>query len=130
MLFRSADDAFSFLAAWEFMSLTSWALVVAHHKEPENIRAGYVYLLMASFGTLALVLAFGLLAGGNGSYAFAAMRATRPSAGLASLVLILALVDGLMLGWLVDHDSVPSGTELLASVIAAVGPLVASQPDA
>src|SRR6266446_3631529 len=65
-----ADDAFSFLVAWEFMSLTSWALVVAHHKEPENVRAGYIYLQMASFGTLALLLAFGLLAGGNGDYAF------------------------------------------------------------
>ena len=28
-----ADDAFSFLVAWEFMSLTSWALVVAHHRD-------------------------------------------------------------------------------------------------
>ncbi|MBV8922527.1 proton-conducting transporter transmembrane domain-containing protein, partial [Bradyrhizobium sp.] len=57
-----ADDAFSFLVAWEFMSLTSWALVVSNHKDPENLRAGYVYLLMASFGTLVLLLAFGVLA--------------------------------------------------------------------
>ena len=49
--------------AWEFMSLTSWALVMAHHRDPENARAGYIYLVMASFGTLALLLAFGLLAG-------------------------------------------------------------------
>ena len=27
-----ADDAFTFLVSWEFMSLTSWALVVAHHR--------------------------------------------------------------------------------------------------
>lgn len=26
-----ADDAFTFLLSWEFMSLTSWALVMAHH---------------------------------------------------------------------------------------------------
>ena len=52
-----ADDAFSFLVSWEFMSLTSWALVIAHHQLRENLRAGYVYLLMASFGTLALLLA-------------------------------------------------------------------------
>ncbi len=39
-------------------------------------------------------------------------------------VLILALVDGLMLGWLVDRDAIPSGQELLDSVIAAAGPLV------
>ena len=37
----------------------------------ENRRAGYIYLLMASFGTLALLLAFGLLAGPDGGYAFA-----------------------------------------------------------
>ena len=58
-----ADDAFSFLIAWEFMSLSSWALVMANHRAPENARAGYIYLVMASFGTLALLLAFGLLAG-------------------------------------------------------------------
>src|SRR5207249_10748393 len=69
-----ADDAFSFLVAWEFMSLTSWALVIAHHRITENVRAGYIYLLMASFGTLALLLAFGLLAGASGGYAFSAIR--------------------------------------------------------
>ena len=58
-----AADAFTFLAAWEFMSLMSWALVVAHHHDAENRRAGYIYLVMATFGTLALLLAFGLLAG-------------------------------------------------------------------
>src|SRR5215470_5730670 len=68
-----ADDAFSFLVAWEFMSLSSWALVMAHHLDAENRRAGYIYILMASFGTLALLLAFGLLAG-NGGYAFSEIR--------------------------------------------------------
>ena len=76
-----ADDAFSFLLSWEFMSLTSWALVMAHHRERDNARAGYIYLVMASFGTLALLLAFGLLAGPAGGYAFDAIRAAPPSAG-------------------------------------------------
>src|SRR5690606_2427004 len=31
-----AADAFSFLLAWELMSLVSWALVLAHHRDPEN----------------------------------------------------------------------------------------------
>ena len=48
----------------------------------ENVRAGYVYLVMASFGTLALLLAFGLLAGPDGGYAFAAIRG---SASLAPI---------------------------------------------
>jgi len=87
-----ADDAYTFLASWEFMSLTSWALVVAHHGEPENTRAGYTYLVMASFGTLALLLAFGLLAGPAGSYAFAVIRATPPGPAVAAVVLALTLV--------------------------------------
>jgi hydrogenase-4 component B len=87
-----ADDAFTFLVTWEFMSLASWALVVSHHRDVENIRAGYVYLLMASFGTLALLLAFGLLAGSGGQYDFAAIRAAHPSSMLAGTVLLLALL--------------------------------------
>src|SRR5215475_8402348 len=87
-----AADAFSFLASWEFMSLTSWALVIAHHRERDNVLAGYVYLLMASFGTLALLLAFGLLAGADGNYAFDGIRATHPAATLSAMVLVLALV--------------------------------------
>jgi hydrogenase-4 component B len=53
-----AGDAFTFLLSWELMSLASWALVVAQHRVPGNLRAGYVYLLMAGFGTGALLLAF------------------------------------------------------------------------
>jgi hydrogenase-4 component B len=69
-----ADDAFSFLLSWELMSVTSWALVISHHADESNRRAGYIYLLMASFGTIALLLAFGILAGAGGSYAFDAIR--------------------------------------------------------
>jgi formate hydrogenlyase subunit 3/multisubunit Na+/H+ antiporter MnhD subunit len=118
-----ADDAFSFLVSWEFMSLTSWALVIAHHHIRENLRAGYVYLLMASFGTLALLLAFGLLAGANGNYAFDGIRAAHPSAGIAALVLVLALIGagskaGLvpLHAWLpLAHPAAPSHVSALMS---------------
>jgi formate hydrogenlyase subunit 3/multisubunit Na+/H+ antiporter MnhD subunit len=87
-----ADDAFTFLLSWEFMSLTSWALVMSHHRVPENVRAGYIYLLMASFGTFALLLAFGLLAGPDGLYTFTEIRAAHPGAALGALALLLALI--------------------------------------
>jgi hydrogenase-4 component B len=32
-----ADDAFTFLVSWEFMSLSSWALVMAHHRVGDNV---------------------------------------------------------------------------------------------
>lgn len=85
------DDAFSFLLSWESMSLASWALVMAHHRVPENARAGYIYIVMASIGTIALLLAFGLLAGPTGGYAFEEMRAHHPSPIFVVLVLSLAL---------------------------------------
>ncbi len=118
-----ADDAFTFLFSWEFMSLSSWALVMAHYRSRDNLHAGYVYLVMASLGTLALLLAFGLLAGPDGGYAFAAMRASHPSPAIAALVLGLALVGagskaGLvpLHAWLpLAHPAAPSHVSALMS---------------
>ena len=69
-----ADDAFAFLLSWEFMSLLSWALVVSHDHSKKNMRAGLVYIVMAGLGTMALLLAFAILAGPGGQFAFSAMR--------------------------------------------------------
>jgi len=118
-----ADDAFAFLFAWEFMSLMSWALVMAHHRDSENVRAGYIYLVMAGFGTLCLLLAFGLLAGPDGGYAFAAMRGDHLSTTLAALVLVLTLLGaGSKAGlvplhvWLpLAHPAAPSHVSALMS---------------
>jgi formate hydrogenlyase subunit 3/multisubunit Na+/H+ antiporter MnhD subunit len=118
-----ADDAFSYLLCWEFMSLASWALVMAHHREPGNARAGYIYLVMASFGTLALLLAFGLLAGPAGDYGFAAIRAAGHTPYVATLVLILMLLGaGSKAGlvplhvWLpLAHPAAPSHVSALMS---------------
>lgn len=87
-----ANDAFTFLLSWEFMSLTSWALVMAHHRTAGNAHAGYVYLVMASLGTLTLLLAFGLLAGPAGGYDFAAIRAAEHGPLIATLVLTLLIL--------------------------------------
>jgi len=118
-----ADDAFTFLLAFEFMSLASWALVMAHHRDPANARAGYIYLVMAAFGTLCLLLAFGLLAGPDGRYAFDAMRATAPTPLTAALVLGLAILGaGSKAGlvplhvWLpLAHPAAPSHVSALMS---------------
>ena len=116
-----SDDAFTFLVSWEFMSLSSWALVMAHHHDSQNRHAGYVYIVMASFGTLSLLLAFGLLAGGAGNYGFADMRAA--PAALSGLVLTLAVLGaGSKAGlvplhvWLpLAHPAAPSHVSALMS---------------
>jgi hydrogenase-4 component B len=118
-----AADAFTFLAAWEFMSLSSWALVMAHHREEGNARAGYIYILMASLGTLALLFCFGLLAGVSGGYEFASMRAAQHAPATAALALTLVLIGaGSKAGlaplhvWLpLAHPAAPSHVSALMS---------------
>ena len=118
-----ADDAFTFLASWEFMSLASWALVMARHQEADNARAGYVYIVMASLGTMALLLAFALLAGPLGGYVFATMRVSGVTPGVAGLVLALVLIGaGSKAGlvplhvWLpLAHPAAPSHVSALMS---------------
>ncbi|MEO5373611.1 MAG: hydrogenase 4 subunit B [Alphaproteobacteria bacterium] len=118
-----ADDAFTFLVAWEAMSVSSWLLVLSSHRRPETRRAAQVYLVMAAFGTMAMILTFGILAGAAGDYAFAAMRARDLSPLAAGVVL-----GGVLLGagskagivplhaWLpLAHPAAPSHVSALMS---------------
>jgi len=117
-----ADDAFTFLLAWETMSLTSWALVMSN-EEKETQRAGLVYFVMASFSAAMLLFSFGLLAGAGGAYGFDEIRASNPSAWTAGIVLILVLLGaGSKAGvfpvhvWLpLAHPAAPSHVSALMS---------------
>jgi hydrogenase-4 component B len=78
---------------------------------------------MATFSGLALLLAFGLLAGAAGAYGFDAMRAHHPDAATAAAVLIVALIGaGSKAGlvplhvWLpLAHPAAPSPVSALMS---------------
>lgn len=118
-----ADDAYGFLFSWELMSLSSWALVVARHTDPESRRAGHLYLVMAALGTAALLFAFGGLAGPAGGYGFDTIRAHPPGTLVAALVLAAALVGCGSKGGLVPlhawlplaHPAAPSHVSALMS---------------
>lgn len=118
-----ADDAFSFLLAWEFMSVSSWLLVLANHRQPGNSTAAYVYLVMAMFGGACLLLAFGVLAGFEGAYRFADIRANPPAGWLGGVALLLTLLaTGSKAGlvplhaWLpIAHPAAPSHVSALMS---------------
>lgn len=118
-----AADAYGFLFAWEMMSLASWALVMSDNRASQTAAAGYLYLLMASGGTLALVLAFGLLGSFAGSTGFAAIAAHPPPAGVAAAVLVLVMIGtgskaGLvpLHAWLpLAHPAAPSHVSALMS---------------
>lgn len=118
-----ADDAFTFLMSWELMSLASWALVMAHHEDRDNARAGFIYLIMASFGTAALLFAFGLLASAGGDYLFSTIRHEHHADLVSGAVLVLALIGtGSKAGlaplhvWLpLAHPAAPSHVSALMS---------------
>ena len=78
-----ADDAYLFMVAWETMALSSYFLVTTDHRIAEIRRAGFLYLLIAHVGAIAILLCFGVLQGGSGDYTFDAMRAlhARPALG-------------------------------------------------
>src|SRR5438552_2798633 len=55
-----ADDAYAFMVMWETMALSSFFLVTANHRIPEIRRAGYLYLLVAHVGAIAILMCFGV----------------------------------------------------------------------
>ncbi len=80
-----ADDAYVFMVAWETMALASFFLVTTEHRIPEIRRAGFLYLLIAHVGAIAILLCFGVLQGGTGDYTFATCaRAALPARGRPS----------------------------------------------
>jgi formate hydrogenlyase subunit 3/multisubunit Na+/H+ antiporter MnhD subunit len=79
------------LAAWELMTLASYALVVSGHDARAVRRAGFQYLVVSQLAAGALLLLFVMLAHATGSWTIGAPVA--PPAGVASAwLLVLALI--------------------------------------
>src|SRR5260370_479240 len=85
-----ADDAYLFMVAWETMALSSYFLVITDHQLPAIRRAGFLYLLIAHLGAIAILLCFGVLHGGRGDYSFEALRAAELQPGRATAAFLLA----------------------------------------
>ena len=116
-----ADDAYTFLLAWELMSLSSWLLVLNQHRDAATRSAALLYLVMASIGTGALLLAFGLMAGGANSYAFSALRDAHLGPARTSLVFALALVGtGSKAGMVPLHVWLPPAHAAAPSPVSAL----------
>ena len=70
-----ADNALTVLLAWEVVSLSAYFTVLTEHDAPGTVRAANWYLAVTHAGFAALVAMFFLLAAGDASASFAAMRA-------------------------------------------------------
>jgi formate hydrogenlyase subunit 3/multisubunit Na+/H+ antiporter MnhD subunit len=118
-----ADDAYAFMVAWETMALSSYFLVTTEHRIPEIRRAGFLYLLIAHVGAIAILLCFGVLQGGSWQFTFDAMRGAHLAPRWAATAFLLALFGfGAKAGlvplhvWLPEaHPAAPSPVSALMS---------------
>ncbi|MBV9724652.1 MAG: hydrogenase 4 subunit B, partial [Gammaproteobacteria bacterium] len=118
-----ADDAYAFMVAWETMAVSSYFLVTTQHSLPEIRRAGFLYLLIAHVGAIAILLAFGVMQGGSWQFTFDAMRRAHLSPGWGAGAFLLALFGfGAKAGlvplhvWLPEaHPAAPSPVSALMS---------------
>jgi formate hydrogenlyase subunit 3/multisubunit Na+/H+ antiporter MnhD subunit len=116
-----ADDAYAFMVMWELMALASFFLVTANHRVPEIRRAGYLYLLLAHVGALAILLCFGVLQAGSGDYTFAGMRAQQLDPFWSSIAFLLALLGfGAKAGLLPVHVWLPEAHPAAPSPVSAL----------
>jgi len=74
-----AGDVISFLVAWELMSIASYLLVNYEFERAESSRAGYVMLAMSEGGTIAVAIAFIMIAGATGGLGFSELRSVAPT---------------------------------------------------
>jgi formate hydrogenlyase subunit 3/multisubunit Na+/H+ antiporter MnhD subunit len=121
MLVITAADAFSFMIAWELMSVSSYFLVTYQHQHSANRRAGFIYLLMAHVGGLFILLSFGILAGFGEGFTFEAMRHADPNLLWMSLTFACAFLGfGMKAGLVPVHVWLPEAHPVAPSHVSAL----------
>jgi len=118
-----ADNALTFLIAWETMSLSAYWLVLTEHKEPEAARASVWYIAMTHAGFAALAAMFLLMSGGDLTTSFAGMRANGAllSPALRNVIFVLALFGfGTKAGIVPLHVWLPMAHPVAPSHVSAL----------
>jgi hydrogenase-4 component B len=86
-----AMDVLSFLIAWETMSLLCYLLVNYEHERERATRSGLIMLLMSEAGTLAVILAFMVIARVSGNISFASLRDGSAALGMTGCWFVFLL---------------------------------------
>ncbi len=79
-----SGDVFSFLVAWEIMSILCYLFLNLEQEDVANSRAGYLMLAAGEAGALAAALGLLMLAVNAGSLDFAGMKMSGPTLGMGA----------------------------------------------
>ncbi|HUC89985.1 MAG TPA: hydrogenase 4 subunit B [Patescibacteria group bacterium] len=123
LLVVTASNGIFFLVAWEIMSLASYFLVVYDRNEPQNVRAGYIYLIMTHVGAVCILLAMLILQHYTHSFDFAAIAAgihLLPASALAAVFVLAFIGLGTKAGVIPLHIWLPSAHPAAPSHVSAL----------
>jgi formate hydrogenlyase subunit 3/multisubunit Na+/H+ antiporter MnhD subunit len=116
-----ADDAYLFMVSWETMALSSYFLVTTDHHHAPIRSAGFLYLLMAHIGAIAILLCFGVMHGAGGDYSFDALRAANLAPFWAHVAFVLAFFGfGAKAGLIPLHAWLPEAHPAAPSPVSAL----------
>ncbi|MEX2147429.1 MAG: hydrogenase 4 subunit B [Candidatus Rokuibacteriota bacterium] len=116
-----ADNALTFLLAWEAMSLAAYLMVLTEHDRPGTIAAARWYLAMTHVGFAALVAMFLLMSAGDLTTSFSAMRGASLTPGVRDAAFALALLGfGTKAGLVPLHVWLPMAHPVAPSHVSAL----------
>ena len=120
MLVVVSSGGFSFLFAWELMTIASFMLILFEAERQEVRRAALNYLVMMHIGFLFLVVGFVMLYNVTGSANFAAINAYYEHANLLPLFVILFIGFGMKAGLFPMHIWLPEAHPAAPSHVSAI----------
>ena len=116
-----ARHAMLFLLGWETMALSAFFLITAEDHLPDVRAAGWIYLIAAHAGTLALFAMFSLLRAAVGSFDMQPVPLDASGLGKLTAIFFLALVGfGLKAGIMPLHFWLPTAHANAPSHVSAI----------
>jgi len=123
LLVLTASNGIFFLIGWEIMSVASFFGVIYDRNNQENIKAGFLYLVMTYIGTAFITVAFLLLYKFIGSFDFATIKSGVGllPIGVKNIIFFAALIGfGFKAGIIPLHTWLPAAHPAAPSHISAL----------
>lgn len=123
LLVAFASNGIFFLIAWEIMSIASYFLVVYDQQDKNNVKAGFLYLVMTHIGTVFIIISFLLAYKFTGSFDFETLKSgiTLIPASVKDVIFVLMLIGfGTKAGIIPFHIWLPAAHPAAPSHVSAL----------